>query len=291
MADLGFIIVAVDGGAASGKSSTSRAVSARFHLMHVDTGSFYRAVTAELLRRGVKPGDLTEVKTLLPLLRFSTRVTGRAAEMEIDGRVAGEEIRSQEVNNAVSHFAAIPELRAALLAYQRGQVDVAKANGFRGLIMEGRDITSVIFPSADFRIFLFADPVERARRRADQGQQDQVAERDRLDTQRKVAPLACPPGALAIDSTQVNLQEQDQKWVGRLDVLFVQRDNNGNQYNGLDDSIDLKLSAESYKKFVQNGFVYSKLVDRAALAKTIRIVVRDSASGAIGSLTVALAQI
>lgn len=202
-----FIIVGVDGGAASGKSSTSRAVSARFHLLHVDTGSFYRAVTAELLRRGVAIGDVNTIKTILLLLRFSTRVTGRSAEMEIDGRVAGEEIRSAEVNQAVSYFAAIPELRAALLAYQRGQVDIAKEHGFRGLIMEGRDIGSVIFPAADFRFFLHADPEERARRRAEQGQKDQVVERDRLDSQRKVAPLTCPPGAIGIDSTHLTLEQ------------------------------------------------------------------------------------
>src|SRR5438067_970010 len=116
MASSPFILVAIDGGAASGKSSTSRAISERFHLLHVDTGSYYRAVTAELLRHGVPVGDATAVKSILSQLQFSTRVQGRSAAMEISGRVAGEEIRSPEVNAAVSHFAAIPELRTALLA-------------------------------------------------------------------------------------------------------------------------------------------------------------------------------
>lgn len=206
-----FIIVAIDGGAASGKSSTSRAISERFHLLHVDTGSFYRGVTAELLRRGVAAGDVTAVKAALTHLPFGTRVQGRSAQMDIAGRVPGDEIRSPEVNAAVSHFAAIPELRAALLAYQRGQADVARAHGFRGLVMEGRDIGSVIFPQADLRIFLHADPAERARRRAGEGQQDHVAERDRLDTQRKTAPLTCPPGAIDIDSTRLTLEEVVEK--------------------------------------------------------------------------------
>jgi len=207
MASPRFIIVAIDGGAASGKSSTSRAISERFHLLHVDTASVYRAVPSELLRRGIAAGDVAAVKQALPSLHFSTRVQGRSASMEIGGRVAGEEIRSPEVNAAVSHFAAIPELRSALLAYQRGQVKVAEQHGFRGLVMEGRDISSVIFPEADFRLFLHADPAERARRRAEQGQQDQVAERDRLDTQRKTAPLTCPPGAIDIDSTFLTLEQ------------------------------------------------------------------------------------
>src|SRR5690606_11407259 len=95
----------------------------------------------------------------------------------------------------------------ALLAYQRGQAGVARQRGFRGLIMEGRDIGSVIFPDADFRFFLHADPEERARRRAREGQTDSIAERDRLDTSRKTAPLTCPPGAIDVDSTFLNLEE------------------------------------------------------------------------------------
>jgi cytidylate kinase len=202
-----FIIVAIDGGAASGKSSSSRTLSERFNLLHVDTGSFYRAITAELLRHGVRPDDPAAVKAALAKVRFGTRVVGRSAQMEIGGRVAGDEIRSREVNDQVSHFSALPEVRTALLAYQRGQVNVAKRARFRGLVMEGRDIGSVIFPDADLRFFLHADPTERARRRASEGQHDSIAERDRIDSSRKTAPLACPPGAVSIDTTHVSLPE------------------------------------------------------------------------------------
>ena len=111
----------------------------------------------------------------------------------------------------------------------------------------------------------------------------------------KIVNSKTKPGSmeivLAIDSTEVSLENQAQRWVGRLDVLFVQKDNGGNQYNGLDDTINLNLTAESYQKFMKNGFVYAKMVDRADRARTIRIVVRDSASGAIGSITVPLAKI
>jgi len=96
-----FLIVAIDGGAASGKSSTAQALSERFNLLHVDTGSFYRAVTAEMLRRGVRAADLPAVRTALAGLRYDTRVAGRRAEMAINGRVAGDEIRSREVNESV----------------------------------------------------------------------------------------------------------------------------------------------------------------------------------------------
>lgn len=211
-----FIIVAIDGGAASGKSSSSRTLSERFNLLHVDTGSFYRAITAELLRRRVEAADLAGVKAALGEIRLGTRVDGRSARMEIGGRVAGDEIRSREVNENVSHFAAIPEVRTALLAYQRGQAAVARERGFRGLVMEGRDIGSVIFPDADFRFFLHADPEERARRRAREGQQDAIAERDRLDSSRKTAPLACPIGAVSIDTTHLPLPAVVEKMAAAI---------------------------------------------------------------------------
>jgi cytidylate kinase len=213
-----FIIVAIDGGAASGKSSTSLILSERFNLLHVDTGSYYRALTAELLRRGVAPGDLPAVKAALTALGFGTRLSGRSAEMEIGGRVAGDEIRSREVNDAVSHFSAIPELRTALLAYQRSQAGFARRHGFRGVAMEGRDIGSVIFPDADFRFFLHADPAERTRRRAGQGQQDKIHERDRLDSSRKTAPLSCPPGATSIDTTLVGIDQVVERMAAAIAV-------------------------------------------------------------------------
>ncbi len=202
-----FVIVAIDGGAASGKSSSARALSERFNLLHVDTGSYYRALTSELLAQGVDAGDIPAVTSALGGLRLGTRVDGRSARMEINGRIAGEEIRSREVNEAVSHFAALPVVRQALLAYQRGQADVARARSFRGLVMEGRDIGSVIFPNADFRFFLEADPAERVRRRAREGQEDSIAERDRLDSSRRASPLSCPAGAVAIDTTRLTLPE------------------------------------------------------------------------------------
>jgi cytidylate kinase len=205
MASSPFIIVAIDGGAASGKSSSSRTLSERFNLLHADTGSYYRALTAELLRRGVTPGDVAGVGAALRTVAFTTRVTGRSAEIELSGHtIPDAEIRSPEVTANVALFAALPDVRAALLDYQRGQAETARKNGFRGLVMEGRDIGSKIFPDADFRFFLFADPVERARRREQQGLQDQVARRDTLDGQRLRESLA---GAVVIDSTHLTLAQ------------------------------------------------------------------------------------
>ncbi len=211
-----FIIIAIDGGAASGKSSSSRILADRFNLLHVDTGSFYRHITAELLRRGVAATDLPALPAALAALQFTTRLDGRSAQLLIGGEPAGHEIRSQNVNDHVSHYAAIPEVRHKLLGYQRGQVAVAQQHGFRGLVMEGRDIGSVIFPHADFRFFLHADPAERARRRAREGQQDSIAERDRLDSSRKASPLTIPVGAIDIDSTFLTLDQVVEKMAGLI---------------------------------------------------------------------------
>lgn len=212
-----FIIVAIDGGAASGKSTSSRILSERFNLLHVDTGSFYRAVTAELLRQGVAASDLPAVRQAAAALKFGTRLLGRSAQMEVDGRVVPDvEIRSRLVNENVSHFSAIPDVRTALLNYQRGQADVARQKGLHGVVMEGRDIGSVIFPEADFRFFLHAHPEERARRRASEGGQDSIAERDRIDSSRKTAPLACPVGAVSIDTTFLTLPQVVEAMAGPI---------------------------------------------------------------------------
>ncbi|MCX6937447.1 MAG: (d)CMP kinase [Verrucomicrobia bacterium] len=205
---MSFLIIAIDGGAAAGKSTTARALSSRFNFLHIDTGSYYRALTAELLRRGLNPAEVAAVESALAELPLGTVLDGRRAQIEVGGRLVPEaELRGPAVNAAVSHFAALPAVRAALLAYQRDQARIAREHRFAGLVMEGRDIGTVIFPDADFRFFLHADPEERARRRAAEGQQDSIAERDRLDSTRKAAPLLCPPGAIDIDSTFLSLDE------------------------------------------------------------------------------------
>lgn len=218
MAPTSFFIIAIDGGAASGKSSSSKILAERFNLLHVDTGSFYRHITYELLRRGVPSTDLPALTAALAGLQFTTRLNGRSAQMLIDGSPAGSEIRGQNVNEHVSHYAAIPEVRHALLGYQRGLVDVAKTHAFRGLVMEGRDIGSVIFPDAEFRFFLHADPAERAKRRALEGQTDSIAERDRIDSSRKASPLTCPVGAIDIDSTTLTLDQVVEKMAALIAV-------------------------------------------------------------------------
>jgi CMP/dCMP kinase len=203
-----FLLVAVDGGAASGKSSLARALAERFNFLHVDTGAHYRAVTLALRHAGVSPDDAPAVATALATLPRDTQVSGRAAQLVLAGRtVDPAALRSEDVNAHVSRFAALPAVRQFLFDYQRSQATVARTRHFAGLVMEGRDIGSVIFPDADLRLFLTADPATRAQRRAAEGQADAVAERDRLDTSRATAPLTCPPSATVIDSSALTLAQ------------------------------------------------------------------------------------
>lgn len=202
-----FVIVAIDGGAAAGKSSTSKALSKNFNLMHVDTGSFYRATTLKLLEAGIEATEGDALEAGLQALALDTATEGNTASIVINGWIPDESIRTQRINENVSHYAALPTLRKFLLDYQRDQANAAKAKGFSGLVMEGRDIGSVIFPDADLRLFLFADPAKRAARRAAEGIIDSIEKRDKLDSTRKVAPLACPEGATFLDTSEMTLEE------------------------------------------------------------------------------------
>jgi 3-phosphoshikimate 1-carboxyvinyltransferase len=211
-----FVRVAVDGGAASGKSSTCRAVAAEHGLMHVDTGAHYRAVTRALLNAGASPTDAS-VTAALPSLRLGTQLAGTSARLTLGGMVPSDgDLRSPEVNAAVSRFAALPAVRGFLFDYQRSLVETARNAGFAGIIMEGRDIGSVILPDAEIRIFLEADATARAARRAAEGQADAVDQRDRQDASRATAPMVCPTGATRIDNTTLTLGDV----VGRVGVLI-----------------------------------------------------------------------
>lgn len=202
-----FFIVTIDGGAASGKSSTARLLSQGHKLLHVDTGSHYRALTFALIQQHITP-QMPNLTDVLSKINIGTIIDGNAARITIESKIPSEnDIRSESVNAMVSQFAAIPAVREKLLEYQRSQENVAKKHDFRGLVMEGRDIGSVVFPKAKYRFFLEADPSKRAQRRAAEGLSDSIAERDALDKSRKAAPLVCPEGAERIDTGALNLEE------------------------------------------------------------------------------------
>ena len=200
-----FVVVAIDGGAASGKSTTAYALAKNLNFLHVDTGSHYRAVCHAMLKIGVH-ADQEELVSHLDKLVLETLVKDNQAIVCIEGQeLADADLRSEKVNELVSHFAARSSVRNKLLAYQRGQVDVALTKGFSGLVIEGRDIGSVIFPEADVKVFLKAEQRERERRRSAEGSIDSIGKRDEMDTLRKNAPLSCPSDAFIIDTVEYNI--------------------------------------------------------------------------------------
>ena len=201
-------IITLDGGAASGKSSTARGVARRLHFLHVDTGSHYRALTFLLLRARVSPDNEPRVKKFLEALRLDSTIEGHTAILQADQEtLSTADLRSDAVNQGVSLFSALPCVRERLLRYQRWHEELAASAGFGGLVMEGRDIGSVVFPDAPFRFFLEADPAMRAQRRKSEGWVDSIQDRDHADSRRKTAPLVCPQGAVRIDTGRMTLEE------------------------------------------------------------------------------------
>ncbi len=217
MKEAPFLVIAVDGGAASGKSTTSRAVAEELDLLYVDTGSYYRAITAAALQDGLNPDAPGALQAFLQKLRLHTEIDGRDARICVNGRrIAPDELRAAAVNRNVSRFAARPELRQSVLAQQRHQVAVAREAGFLGVILEGRDIGSVVFPDAPFKFFLEADDATRIRRRSGDGEEDTIPERDAMDRERPAAPLTCPADATRIDTTTLTLPEVVAEIVARV---------------------------------------------------------------------------
>jgi len=185
------VVVAIDGPAGSGKSTVAKGIADALGLSVLDTGSMYRAITAIALRHDVDPSDAAQVTTLAETCELV--VDGAVV---VDGLDVTSQLRSPEVNGAVSVVAAHPGVRTALVQRQRVWV---RAHG--GGVVEGRDIGTVVFPDATVKVFLTASDDERARRRALDEQPDSVARRDRLDKARTASPLQAAADAHVIDTT------------------------------------------------------------------------------------------
>lgn len=204
----GLRVVAVDGGAAVGKSSVSKECSRILGYMHVDTGSHYRTVAYALMSDGIDTSDADAVAERLKSVKIGTVLCGNSARITLDGNLVEDSlIRTESVNASVAKYAAMPEVRNFLKNYQRSMADYARSRGLSGMIMEGRDIGTVIFPDANVRIFLDADEQTRAARRAKEGISDSVGLRDAIDKSRKTAPLRCPESAVRIDTSHMTKEE------------------------------------------------------------------------------------
>lgn len=195
-------VITIDGPAASGKSSIARLVAKALGYTYVNTGNMYRAMTWAVLNSGVNPGDAVAVCAAAGGVVIESPVVEGATRVCISGHtLTDEELNSDPVNRAVSLVARVSEVRERLVADQRALAAIGP------LVMEGRDIGSVVFPESPNKIYIDASEEVRASRRSAQGHADQVAERDRLDKQRKNSPLVIPDGAIIIDNSHITLDE------------------------------------------------------------------------------------
>jgi cytidylate kinase len=206
------VIVAIDGPAGVGKSTLAKRVADKLGFVYVNSGAMYRAVALWALRLGVATSDMHRLEQLANEAKIEL-LPGADHRVLLNGEDVSEEIRELKVSQAASQISVIPSVRRALLQMQR---DMAKKGS---IVMEGRDIGSVVFPEAQVKIFLDADPAERAKRRAleihgHEGEVESIAKelhkRDHRDRTRAEAPLVQAPDAQLVDTTGLSLEEVEE---------------------------------------------------------------------------------
>lgn len=207
------VVVAVDGPAGTGKSSVSRGLARALHARYLDTGAMYRIVTLAVLRAGIDPSDQTAVEATAADVTLSVGSNPNADRSYLDGEDVSTEIRGNEVTQTVSAVSSVPAVRSRLVDLQR-----TLAQGPSNVVVEGRDIGTVVLPDADVKIFLTASAETRARRRNDQnvaagladdydGVLADVHRRDHLDSTRAVSPLRAASDALVVDTSEMTESE------------------------------------------------------------------------------------
>ena len=204
------IVIAIDGPAASGKSSVARALARRLAFAYVNTGAMYRAATWLVVSKGISPNDAERVRALLESTEITCGLSNRESTIRLDGTDPTEHLVDEAVNANVSAISSIPEVRKLLVDKQRAY---AAAND---LVMEGRDIGSVVFPETPYKFYVDAIPEVRAMRRARQGLADSIAQRDKFDSSRRTSPLIIAEDAHVIDSSNLTIDGVVGEIIGRL---------------------------------------------------------------------------
>jgi len=205
-------VVAIDGPSASGKSTVARRVAGGLGYLYVDSGSLYRGITWKVLHEGINAADAGRVAEILKTIDISFFVADGAVRFRIDGTELKDEIRTIEVNENVSKIAAMPAVRSQVVAWLKDM------GSFGSLVMEGRDIGTVVFPSARFKFYIDASEDERARRRFQEihggvkkitftDVNESLRRRDAIDKGRKMDPLKVAPGAVIVDTTSMSIEK------------------------------------------------------------------------------------
>ncbi len=202
--------IAIDGPAASGKSSVAKAVAKRLGFVFVNSGAMYRIFTWWVLENGIDCADRDAVLELLDRTQFECGEADGVATVSLDGREPGAGLSREDVNANVSVIAAYPEVRERLVAAQRAHRETAD------VVMEGRDIGSVVFADSPFKFYIDASEEVRQQRRRAEGIEDSISERDRKDSTRKASPLTIADNAFVIDSSDLTLDEVVESVLAKL---------------------------------------------------------------------------
>jgi cytidylate kinase len=192
-------VIAIDGPAASGKSSVARALAERLRFSHVNSGAMYRAVTWHVLQRGVNVHEPAAVAAAIEQSRIVCDFIDNQSRILIDDHDPTPHLRDDDVNRAVSLVSSVPRVREILVAHLR---ECANKDN---VVMEGRDIGSVVFPETPFKFYIDASPAVRVQRRLAEGQRDEIAARDRADSSRMASPLVVAPDATVIDTSSLTI--------------------------------------------------------------------------------------
>ena len=203
-------VIAIDGPAASGKSSVSQMLSVRLGFLHVNSGTMYRALAWSVLRSGIQTKDFPAIVEHLREIEICCGISGDKATLTVDGTDPGNELKSSEVNAGVSAVSQVAEVRDVLVAKQREYLNVAD------IVMEGRDIGSVVFPETPYKFFIDASIEVRAKRRRKEGIVDNLAERDAVDSSRATSPMVVADDAVVIDTSEMTLEEVLAEILDRL---------------------------------------------------------------------------
>ncbi len=203
-------IIAIDGPAASGKSSVARALARRLGFIYVNSGAMYRAVTWLALERGISARDTAAIERLIEKAPLSSELRDRDSVLLIDRIDPEPFLHEDRVNNNVSLVSSVSRVREILVDHLRRYAET------NNLVMEGRDIGSVVFPETPFKFYIDASPEIRLRRREAQGQRDQISARDEADSSRRAAPLIIAEDAHVIDSSNLTIDGVVGEIIGRL---------------------------------------------------------------------------
>jgi cytidylate kinase len=208
-------VVAIDGPAASGKSSVARALARRLRFAYVNSGAIYRAITWHILQKGIDTTDACRVTEAVESAQIACHLQNNESRIFVDNVDPTDHLRNDRVNENVSHVSSVPRVREIVVRKMR---DCARNHD---VVVEGRDIGSVVFPDTPYKFYIDASSDVRSRRRAAQGERDEIKMRDHADSSRPVSPLVIAQDAHVIDTSHLTIEGVVDEIIARLKQMSL----------------------------------------------------------------------